>query len=470
VRFDVVVVGGGTAGCVLASRLSEEPSRTVCLLEAGPDYGAFVDGRWPAELLDATALPAGHTWPPATDDGRILGGRVLGGSSSVNACMVVSGSPADYDEWGDGWTFEELEPYLTRARETFRTSPWRPASPTVFQDAFADAAAASGLPPLRDPSDPGAPLGVARTPRNVVDGRRWNAAFAYLEAARGRPNLTVVADAVVDRVVLDGTTARGVVCADGTRYDCETAVLAAGAYFSPAILARSGIGAARELEALGIPVAVDLPVGARLLDHCGTDVAWELTSAGLGATAGEAFETGHFEAQTVAKAASSRCPDGTWDLHLLPLLVTRADGEIAAVVLVFHMKPLSAGTVRLHSTDPHEPPVVERGFLAEEDDVRVLIDGIELARTIARAEPLAGLVGAEQLPGPRDPEAYVRETVRNYFHPAGTCALGEVVDRGCRVLGTEGLLVADASVMPTIPRANTNLTTAAIAEKVAPSL
>jgi choline dehydrogenase len=351
-----------------------------------------------------------------------------------------------------------------------RTSAPIPDGPRPFQDAFVDAAEASGLSWLDDPSDPACPLGVARSPRNIVDGSRWNAAFAYLDAARDRPNLRVVPDTLVDRVVLDGSRATGVLSANGLRYDCGTAMLAAGAYFSPAILARSGIGPARALESLGIPVAGDLPVGARLLDHYGTDVSWGLSERGLDATAGEAFATGHFGAQTVIKAASSRCPDGTWDLHLLPLLVTRDDGALAALVLVFHMKPLSAGRVRLRSTDPRESPTVERGFLTEDEDVRVLVDGIELARTIAGTEPLRALLGAEQLPGERRPEDYLRETVRNYFHPAGTCAIGEVVDTDCRVLGIEGLLVVDASIMPTIPRANTNLTTAGIAERIAATL
>ena len=187
----------------------------MCLLEAGPDYGPFADGRWPTEILDASALPATHTWPAA--DGRILGGRILGGSSSVNACMVVSGSTADYDEWGEDWTFEDLRPHLERAGERLRASAPSASGPTVFQDAFADAAGVSGLPRLIDVNDQASPLGVARSPRNVVDGMRWNAAFAYLDDARTRPNLTVVADTLVDRVVLDGTRATGVVSAEGRR-------------------------------------------------------------------------------------------------------------------------------------------------------------------------------------------------------------------------------------------------------------
>ncbi len=212
----------------------------------------------------------------------------------------------------------------------------------------------------------------------------------------------------------------------------------------------------------------DLPTGSRLLDHCGTSVEWE-PSASLHAEAREHTRAeGLFEAHVVVKAASSLCPAGTWDLHLLPWIYPSGSGDgHRAQAVVFHMKPQSTGRVRLRSRDPEHAPVVERGFLSREEDVAPILEGIDLARTIARTEPLRELLGPELLPGPTEPLSYLRDTVRNYFHPAGTCGIGAVVDGDCRVFGIEGLLVADASVMPTIPRANTNLTTAAIAERVA---
>jgi choline dehydrogenase len=466
VDFDVVVVGGGTAGCVLASRLSERPDRRVCLIEAGPDYGPYRDGRWPADLLDARTLAATHAWGPS-EDGRSLGGRVLGGSSAVNACMVVAGSPADYDEWGHGWSYESLLPHLRTARAELRTAPTNTDRPVSSHLAFLDAAQAAGFPLLEDASDPERPVGVTAFPANVADGVRWNAAFAYLDPARGRPNLTIVADTVVDRVELDGTRAMGVLAADGRRVPARTVVLAAGAYFSPAILLRSGIGPADELRALGIGVVSDLPTGSRLLDHYGTTVAW-MASERLEAEAREqAAGPGLVEPHVLLKAASSRCPPGEWDLHVLSWISQAEDGRYEAAATVFHMKPLSVGSVRLRSRDPREPPVIERGFLQREEDLATILEGFEIARRLAATPPLRELVGEELRPGDAETEAYVRGTVRGYYHPAGTCALGAVVDGDGRVHGVEGLLVADASVMPTIPRANTNLTTAAIAERIA---
>jgi choline dehydrogenase len=444
---DVVVVGGGTAGCVLAARLSEDPERRVCLLEAGPDYGALDAGRWPTDILDAGAIAETHDWGPGGEDGRTLGARILGGSSACNACMIVEGSPADYDEWGSEWSFKRFAPFLGRAREALGTAPANTEHPAPFHLAFIEAAHAVGL------------ADAAPFPANVVGGRRWNAALAYLEPARGRPNLEIVGDTLVDRVELDGSRATGIVCADGRRFEAETVILAAGAYFSPAILLRSRIGPDCELR---------LPVGERLLDHHGTSMAWEPTERLETETAAHVGEHHLFEAHSVVKAASSTCPPGSWDIHILPWLYPGEDaGRFHVSAPLFHMKPLSAGRLSLRSTDPAVPPLVERGFLSRAEDLSTIVEAIEMVRTIAAAAPLTELLGAELRPGQVEPDAYVRATMRNYFHPAGTCPLGEVVDTDCRVLGVEGLLVADASIMPTIPRANTNLTTAAIAERVA---
>jgi choline dehydrogenase len=470
VRFDVVVVGGGTAGCVLAARLSESPGRTVCLLEAGPDYGALTCGRWPEDVLDARSLSFSHSWGTGGEDERSLGGRLLGGSSAANACMVVSGSPADYDEWGPEWSYEAFRPYLERAKAGLRTAASNTTHPAPFHLRFLEAAQAVGIP-LVDVDDPEVPVGAGPFPANVVDGRRWNAALAYLDPARDRKHLEIVGDTLVDRVLVENRRAVAALTADGRRIEAGTVIVAAGAYFTPAILMRSGIGPEAELRSHGIDVVEDLPVGERLLDHCGMGTAWA-PSAVLDAET-EAHERAHglFEPHTVAKVASSRCPDGTWDTHLVSWAGrTETRGHYEPQILVFHMKPLSVGRVRLRSAEPTDLPLVERGFLRVDDDVRVLVEGIEIARAIAAAEPLGPLLGEELRPGGQDLERFVRDSVRNYFHPAGTCPLGAVLDPDARVLGVDGLLVADASLMPTIPRANTNLTTAAIAERVAAGL
>ncbi len=247
-RFDVLVLGGGTAGSVLAARLSENPERTVCLVEAGPDYGPYADGRWPDDMLDARRLAFSHAWETDREDRSQLRARILGGCSAHNACVVIEGAPADYDEWGDGWTYDEIRPHLQRAREQLRTRPTAPAELTPWHRAFADAA------PDAIPHDV-----------NAVGMVRWNAAFAYLDPARSRPNLTILADVLVDRVLLDGARATGASTSAG-EIDAETVVLTAGAYGSPAILLRSGIGPEH-----------GLPVGEGLCDHVGVGLGFEPT-------------------------------------------------------------------------------------------------------------------------------------------------------------------------------------------------
>jgi choline dehydrogenase len=317
VRFDVVVVGGGTAGCVLASRLTEDPDRRVCLLEAGPDYGPLAEGRWPSEILDARTTAPTHLWGSGAVDGRSLGGRVLGGSSSVNACMVVQGTSADYDEWGSDWSYESLRPYLERARAMLRTAPANTDDPALFHVAFVDAAQALGFPLLGDLDDLDRPVGAGAFPANVVGGARWNAALAYLDGWRGRPNLTVLPETLADRIVLQDRHAVGVVDAEGQLHEADVVVLAAGAYFSPAILFRSGIGPDAELKRLAIPVVADLPVGERLLDHCGVNVAWAPSGTLRDDTERRSRHGELFAPHALLKAASGSCPPDAWDLHLV---------------------------------------------------------------------------------------------------------------------------------------------------------
>lgn len=470
--FDVAVVGGGTAGCVLAARLSEDADRRVCLIEAGPDYGVRASGAWPDGLLDPRTFCFTHDWGTGGEDDRSLGARVIGGCSTHNACMAVVGTPDDYDEWGADWSHDVVRPYLERARETLGVRPVNTSEPAPFHVAFLEAAAEAGLAFLDDPDDPAHPVGRATLPSNVLDGARWNAAFAYLDAARGRPNLSIVADTVVDRLALDGTRATGVITAAEGRIDAAVVVLTAGAYFTPAILLRSGIGPAAELSRHGIRAVADPPVGEVLLDHHGTGLRWEPTDLLTRTTAEHVRLTGPlFRPHAFVKAASGTCDPGSWDLHLVSWTNEGdAPGTVEASVGVFNLKPRSSGRLRLGSTDPLALPEVERGFLEDPADLPVLVDGVELARSLAAQPSLRRLLAAETAPGPEPVEPYVRATMRNYFHPAGTCGIGRVVDARGRVLGVDGLVVADASVMPTIPRANTNLTTVAIAERLAETI
>jgi choline dehydrogenase len=307
---------------------------------------------------------------------------------------------------------------------------------------------------------------------NIAEHTRWNTAFAYLDRARPRPNLTLLADTTVDRVALDGTRAIGAVTAAGERIDAEVVVVTAGAYFTPAILLRSGIGPESELARHRIPVVAPLPVGSVLLDHHGTGVNWQSTELLDQVTADHVLRTGPLYApHALVKAASSACDATSWDLHLVSW-TNAADGRdgYEASVGVFHMKPASAGRVRLRSRDPRDLPEVERGFLGDPSDLRTIVEGLELTRALAKEAPLARLLGPELAPAEESLEDYARRSMRNYFHPAGTCGIGRVVDSAGWVLGIERLVVADASIMPTIPRANTNLTTVAIAERLAEAI
>ncbi len=454
-RFDVIVVGGGTAGCVLAARLSEEPERTVCLIEAGPDYGRYADGRWPSDMLDARTLPMSHLWETEPDDRSASRARILGGCSAHNACLVVWGSREDYDEWGDGWTFAELEPYLHRAQATIRTRADRTGDLSPFHRALLEAGPRVGLPRLEDLNDLDATVGIAPAPVNAVEAVRWNAAFAYLDDARSRPNLTIAAETLVDHVEIAGGRALGV-ATDSGRLTASTVIVAAGAYGSPAVLLRSGIGPHPQLNRLGVGVVEDLPVGVGLADHPGVGIEWS-TAVAHAPNEGPVFAT-----SLLVRARSDSCPKGTWDLHFLPWLEQADDGWRTSAV-VYLLKPDSRGSVTLRSPDPRVPPAIDHGFLSEQHDLDRLSNGVALIRTLAEQ---AGC-GRELRPGHDSLDAYLRREARGIFHPTGTCAIGTVVDPRGAVLGVEGLLVADASIIPTIPRANTNLSTIAVAERVA---
>ena len=312
-----------------------------------------------------------------------------------------------------------------------------------------------GLPRLRDLNDLDATAGIAAAPVNARGAVRWNTAFAYLDEARSRPNLTILAETLVDRVTIEGGRARGV-STDRGALTAELVVVAAGAYGSPATLLRSGVGPSGELARLGIGVVEELPVGQGLADHPGVGMEWETAAAhvpGRGPV---------FSVSVVVRGRSDLCAEDDWDLHVLPWL--DGDDGWRTTAVVYLLKPDSRGSVTLRSTDPREPPVIDHGFLAEERDVTRLESGVRLMRRLA-AEAGAG---TELRPGTgTDLAPYLRREARGIFHPTGTCAIGAVVDPRGAVLGLDGLVVADASIMPTIPRANTNLSTIAVAERVA---
>jgi choline dehydrogenase len=488
--YDVLILGGGTAGCVLAARLSENPDRSVCIVEAGPDYGPFDAGRWPKELLDPTNPPDSHDWEPG---GELSGARckVLGGCSVHNASFIVWPSREDCDEWerfgGPAWTFDALEPYLRSCQERLRTRPLEEEECNPWAREMREGAAAMGMPTIEDLNDLEQPEGIAWIPVNVSRRARWSTALAYLDEARQRLNLTILADTLIDRVIVNGGRASGAVVnpPSGTaELRAGMVVLSAGAYGSPAILLRSGIGPEEHLTKRGIAVRLPLAgVGRNLIDHSGVSLGFKL-GAELRREVEEAGRSGRlFRAGTIARARSTRCADGTWDLHFLSWTPFDEESGWGARLSAYAMKPLSTGVVRLRDANAASLPQVEHGFVSDPAgaDFETIIDGLEMLREIAADRIEAGAIEAEVDPGPaakgREGLAeHLRGNVRGYFHPVGTCRIGPaddagaVVDGSCRVHGTDNLYICDASVMPTIPRANTNLITVAIAERIAASL
>jgi choline dehydrogenase len=438
-EFEDLVVGGGSAGCVVAARLSEG-GRVVGLVEAGPDYGAYADGRWPADMLDARRLALSHAWETEHDDRSQLRARILGGCSAHNACIALPGAPADYDEWGHGWSHETIEPYLRRAERELRVRRFVDEELSPWHRAFAHAASPDAI----------------LHPVNAVGAVRWSTAFAYIDQARERENLTILADTLVDRVLLSGDRAVGVATTAG-ELRAERVVLSAGAYGTPGILLRSDIGAQR-----------GLPVGEGLVDHVGVGFGFERTQRMRRETAEFEQSRPLYMAQVTIEACSSACAEDVCDLFLFPAVDPLGDDDYEISVAAFAMKPDSRGSVRITSHDPRAPLAIDHGFLADARDVDVLVEGVEAVRHLAATDPIRTYAAREIRPGREvDARTHVREAARGFFHPVATCAIGRVVDGDARVFGIDELRIADASIMPTIPRANTNVSTIALAERVA---
>src|SRR5436190_3164673 len=400
-RFDVLILGGGAAGCALAGRLSDDPERSVCLVEAGPDYGHLSEDRWPGDILDPRwpALES-HLWERVDDEDRSQArARILGGCSAHNACVVLEGAPADYN-WGERWSYKSFAPYLKRAAETLQTPVLADDDLTPWHRAFREAGGEDSIV----------------HPVNIVDGVRWHSGFAYVDPARGRENLTILADTLVDRILLEDGRALGAL-AGGRELHADTIVVSASAYGSPGILLRSGIGPDGEIA--------ELPVGEGLVDHVGTGAAWDPTERLLKETAAHEAEHGLYMGQvTVA----------TGDRFVFPALDIGPEISAAA----FAMKPHSRGSVRLNGPDPETPLHIDHGFLRDERDVEKLTEAFERLRVLAESEPVKPYRGAELRPGESvGAEEHVRSTARGFFHPVGTCAIGRVLDERCRVLGLE---------------------------------
>ena len=514
-EYDHIIIGGGSAGAVLAARLTENPQTRVLLLEAGgSDRHPFY--HLPAGFAKMTKGIGSwgwHTTPQRHMNNMVIRytqARVIGGGSSINAQIYTRGSALDYDEWRQmgctGWGFDDVLPYFRKAEhnDTYdneyhgQGGPLgvsQPRAPLPICEAYFAAAAQLGIPRNMDMTG-AAQDGVGYYQLTQRHFRRSSTATAYLGPARNRPNLTIKTNAQVLRILIEGHRATGVQTTDAT-HRAGGVILSSGAIGSPRLLQLSGIGPADDLRRLGIPVMLDQPqVGANLQDHLDLFVIAECTGphtydrfarphlsalAGLqylltrrGPVASSLFETGGFWYAD----PNARSPD--IQLHLG--LGSGIEAGVAAMpqggvtLNSAYLRPRSRGTVRLASADPLAAPLIDPNYWADPYDRAMSIKGLQLARDIMRQSALAPYVLAERLPGPdvqtdADYFAYACTHAKTDHHPAGTCRMGAdpqaVVDPQLRLNGIAGLRVVDASIMPNVVSSNTNAATIMIAEKAA---
>ncbi len=487
IGFDVVIVGGGAAGCVLARRLGESGDRTILLLEAGPDLRSAT----PAEFRDGWRLPTVPDWGFQSEPdrsgatGTLRRGRLLGGTSWLTR-FAVRGGVADFDAWAargnPGWSFDDVLPSFRRleADADYGDRPWHgrdgpmpitrypELAPSEIHATTLRAFEALGFPAVADHNEPGA-VGAGPMPMSSRAGGRVTALDAYLPPDFRPPNITVRPDSPVDRVLLDGGRATGVRLVDGTEIRTGTVILAAGTYGSPPILMRSGIGPADHLREHGIAVRVDLPgVGENLADHPGVDLEIGWRGAGAAGPGLHSLATFHS-----SQAASTDAPD-------LMFWITDPEADDPAFYLdPVLLRPESRGSVRLRSADPTERPRIELPGLREPPDVERLVEGYRTGLEVANLPEIRRLCPEPPPPDPGDAAGWRRRIVENTYsipHVVGTCAMGPapetgaVVDALGRVHGVENLAVADASIMPQAPSGFPHIITIMLAEHLSATL
>jgi choline dehydrogenase-like flavoprotein len=510
--FDYVIVGAGSAGCVLAARLSEDPDVNVLLLEAGPP-DTKENVHVPLGYLQLAATDVDwdyHSAPERECHGRRIPlprGKVLGGSSSINAMVYIRGNRRDYDDWGvAGWSSADLLPYFLKAEDNERgASRWHGTggplpvsegrSGNRMSQAFVDAGAEAGLQRNEDfNGDEQDGVGMYQVTQR--DGQRASAAVSYLHPAMERPNLTVLPYMQVEQVSFEGTRAVGVRATQLGQPQEFTAgrevILCGGSYNSPQLLMLSGIGDAEHLTMREIEVLLDQPaVGANLSDHAATQLVWTteqphslllaLEPAALEEY--EATQTGPFTSNLAEAGGFARVGSGApapdTQFHFAPVHIVdegMSDPEAHGVwVSPCLLTPHSRGSVRLASNDPSAKPIIRNEFYSAGDDMERMIAGLRLTLDICGQAALRPYCAEPFNTPDGDSDEAMREHVARttfaVYHPVGTCRMGEdadaVVDAELRVNGVEGLRVVDASIMPLVPRGNTNAPTIAIAERAA---